>query len=62
MREPYLFLFIWNGESHFKLVLVCGFQLAQLIKSLMVVKKSEVQFPLRPKTDWCLDLMIKSYH
>ena len=41
---------------------ICGFQLTLLVKSLMVDKRSRIQSPPTPKTDWCLGLMKKSYH
>ena len=38
------------------------FQLAQLVKSLIVVQEIWGLIPPTPKTDWCLGLIIKSHH
>ena len=36
------------------------FQLAQLVKSLVVEQGIWVQIPSTPKTDWCLDLIVRA--
>ena len=38
----------------------CGFQLAQLVKSLIVEQGTWVQIPPTPKTNWCLGLMVRA--
>ena len=40
--------------------LSCGFQLAQLVKSLVVEQGTWVQIPPTPKTNWCLGLMVRA--
>ena len=40
--------------------IACGFQLAQLVKSLVVEQETWVQIPPTPKTNWCLGLMVKA--
>ena len=37
-----------------------GFQLAQLVKSLVVEQGTWVQIPFTPKTNWCLGLMVRA--
>jgi hypothetical protein len=37
-----------------------GFQLAQLIKSLVVEQETWVQIPPTPKINWCLGLMVRT--
>ena len=39
---------------------VGGFQLAQLVKSLVVEQGTWVQIPPTPKTNWCLGLMVRA--
>ena len=42
------------------LVLNCGFQLAQLVKFLVVEQETWVQIPPTPKINWCLGLMVRA--
>ncbi len=44
----------------FTIITNCGFQLAQLVKSLVVEQGTWVQIPPTPKTNWCLDLMVRA--
>ena len=38
----------------------CGFQLAQLVKFLVVEQETWVQIPPTPKINWCLGLMVRA--
>ena len=38
----------------------CGFQIAQLVKSLVVEQGTWVQIPLTLKTNWCLGLIVRA--
>jgi hypothetical protein len=40
--------------------LLSGFQLVQLVKSLVVEQGTWVQIPPTPKTNWCLGLMVRA--
>jgi hypothetical protein len=40
--------------------LYSGFQLAQLVKSLVVEQGTWIQIPPAPKTNWCLGLMVRA--
>jgi hypothetical protein len=41
-------------------ILLSGFQLAQLVKSLVVEQETWVQIPPTPKINWCLGLMVRA--
>ena len=46
--------------NHQGLRRLCGFQLAQLVKFLVVEQETWVQIPPTPKINWCLGLMVRA--
>ncbi len=62
MKITYCFVrYIKSTNANSQIILgICGFQLTQLVKSFVVEQGTWVQILPTPKTDWCLDLIVRA--
>ena len=56
----YIYITFCVGYYCLQIWIMRGFQLAQLVKSLVVEQGTWVQIPPTPKTNWCLGLMVRA--